>query len=69
VLAGDVAEATAHLSPAAGAVVRSAAHISFAVGFADALYLAGIAAIAIAVGVRVLAGRAMSARMGGAAVE
>jgi EmrB/QacA subfamily drug resistance transporter len=69
VLAGDVAGATAHLSPAAGAVVRSAAHISFAVGFADALYLAGIAAIAIAVGVRVLAGRAMSARMGGAAVE
>ena len=69
VLAGDAAGATAHLSPAAGAALRSAAHISFASGFAAALYLAGLAAIAIAVSVRVLAGRATSKRVGSVAVE
>lgn len=69
VLAGDAAGATAHLSPAAGAALRSAAHISFASGFAAALYLAGLAAIAIAVSVRVLAGRATPTRVGSVAVE
>nr|WP_259295168.1 MFS transporter [Paraburkholderia sp. DHOC27] len=69
VLSGDIAGATAHLSPAAGAALRSAAHFSFASGFAAALYLAGLAAIAMAIGVRVLAGRATPAHVSGVVVE
>jgi EmrB/QacA subfamily drug resistance transporter len=69
VLAGDVAGATAHLPPAAAAALLRAAHASFANGFAAALYLAGVAALAIAVGVRVLAGRAAPGRVQSVAVE
>lgn len=69
VLAGDAAGATANLSPAVGAALRSAAHISFASGFSAALYLAGLIAIAIAVSVRLLAARASSSRVSSIAVE
>ncbi len=69
VLAGDAAGATANLSPAVGAALRNAAHISFASGFAAALYLAGLIAIVIALSVRMLAGRTSSSRASGIAVE
>ncbi|NPT43579.1 MFS transporter [Paraburkholderia sp. 1N] len=54
VLAGDIAQATAHLRPALRATLASAAHASFASGFAAALYLAGAAAVSIAAGMWLL---------------
>lgn len=58
VLAGDTAQATANLPSALGFALRSAAHASFASGFAAALALAGIAAAVIAAGVGFLGSRA-----------
>jgi predicted MFS family arabinose efflux permease len=54
VLAGDMAQATAHLPPALRVVLVSAAHASFASGFAAALYLAGAIAVSIAAGIWLL---------------
>ncbi|WP_144152592.1 MFS transporter [Paraburkholderia sp. BCC1885] len=58
VLAGDTGQAISHLPPAIGAVLATAAHASFASGFAAALYLAAATAAAIALAVRLLAARA-----------
>jgi EmrB/QacA subfamily drug resistance transporter len=69
VLAGNVGEATAHLSSGVANAIRNAAHVSFASGFADALYLAGMVAGVVAVAVWVLAARASVARVGGVAVD
>jgi MFS family permease len=57
VLAGDIVQATAHLRPALRATLASAAHASFASGFAAALYLAGAAAVSIAAGIWLLGGK------------
>ncbi|WCM24633.1 MFS transporter [Paraburkholderia bryophila] len=64
-LAGDTAQATAHMSPALRLILTSTAHASFASGFAAALALAGLAAAAIAAGVWLLGGRAEVARVSG----
>jgi EmrB/QacA subfamily drug resistance transporter len=58
VLAGDTAQATANLPPVLRAALTSAAHASFADGFAAALSVAGLVAAAVAAGVWLLAGRA-----------
>ncbi|HEV3423088.1 MAG TPA: MFS transporter [Paraburkholderia sp.] len=68
-LAGDIAQAPAHLPPALSPLLARAAHASFASGFAAALFLAGAAAIVIATGVRVLGGRAAVSRAGRVAAE
>lgn len=67
VLAGDTAQATASLPPAVRAALMSAAHASFASGFAAALGLAAVIAVSIAAGVWLLAGKSEAARMRGAA--
>ncbi|CAB3787424.1 Multidrug resistance protein Stp [Paraburkholderia ultramafica] len=67
VLAGDTAQATAHLPPMLRAALTSAAHASFADGFAAALCVAGLVAASVAVGVWLLAGRAEALRMRGVA--
>jgi EmrB/QacA subfamily drug resistance transporter len=61
-LAGDTAQATANLPPGLRAALISAAHASFADGFAAALCVAGLLAAALAAGVWLLAGRAESVR-------
>jgi hypothetical protein len=53
-LAGDLAQATAHLPPAPRSALVSAAHTSFASGFAAALYLAAAVGVSIAVGIWLL---------------
>lgn len=53
-LAGDISQATAQVQPAWRAALTSAAHASFANGFASALFLAGLVAVVIGVSVRVL---------------
>lgn len=68
-LAGDMAQATAHLPPALRATVVSAAHASFASGFAAALYLAGAAAASIAAGIWLLGRRGETARVRGIAAN
>ncbi|RKT22022.1 hypothetical protein B0G69_5438 [Paraburkholderia sp. RAU2J] len=55
VLAGDTAQATADLPPSLRAALISAAHASFADGFAAALCVAGLLAAAVATGVWLLA--------------
>ncbi|MFB9125865.1 MFS transporter [Paraburkholderia dipogonis] len=67
VLAGDTAQATAGLPAAVRATLMSAAHASFASGFAAALGLAAVIAVSIAAGVWLLAGKSEAARMRGAA--
>jgi EmrB/QacA subfamily drug resistance transporter len=57
VLAGDVAQATAHLPPAARMLIAATARTSFASGFAWALCVAGLLAVVIAAGVWILSGR------------
>ncbi|MFM0736168.1 MFS transporter [Paraburkholderia xenovorans] len=57
VLAGDTAQATAHLPLALRDTLIGAAHASFASGFAAALGLAAVAAASIAAGVWMLGGR------------
>jgi EmrB/QacA subfamily drug resistance transporter len=57
VLAGDLADASAHLPAAARAVLDGAARASFASGFASALCVAGAGAVVIAGSVWMLAGR------------
>jgi hypothetical protein len=64
VLAGDSAQAIAHLPPAIGAALAAAAHASFASGFAAALYLAAAMAAVIALAVRLLAARAAAQAAG-----
>ncbi|MGF6723257.1 EmrB/QacA subfamily drug resistance transporter [Paraburkholderia sp. GAS41] len=66
VLAGDSAQASAHLPAAIRDSLALAAHASFASGFAAALYLAAATAIVIALAVRLLAMRAAD-RMAGQA--
>jgi EmrB/QacA subfamily drug resistance transporter len=56
-LAGDAVRATSHLAPVARAFLATAAPASFASGFASALGVAGVVAVAIAVAVWLLAGR------------
>ncbi|MFM0031065.1 MFS transporter [Paraburkholderia madseniana] len=68
-LAGDMAQATAHLPPALRATVVSAAHASFASGFAAALYLAAAAAASIAAGIWLLGRRGETARVRGIAAN
>ena len=68
VLAGDAAEASAHLPSAMRASLTAAVHASFASGFAAALYVAAAIAAVIALAVHLLAGRASRAvagRIGG----
>lgn len=60
VLAGDTAQATAHLPPGLRAALASAAHASFAGGFAAALCVAGLVAASVAMGVWLLGGRSES---------
>lgn len=67
VLAGDTAQATAHLPPALRAALTSAAHASFADGFAAALCVAGLVAASVAACVWLLAGRAEAVRLRGVA--
>lgn len=67
VLSGDTGQATASMSSALRLTLMSAAHASFASGFAAALGLAGLAAAAIAGGVWLLGGRAETARLRGVA--
>ena len=67
VLAGDTAQATAHLPPLLRAALTSAAHASFADGFAAALGVAGLVAASVAAGVWLLAGRAEVVRARGVA--
>jgi MFS family permease len=62
VLAGDTAQATAHLPAGVRATLTSAAHASFAGGFAAALCVAGFVAAAVALGVWLLGGRSESVR-------
>jgi predicted MFS family arabinose efflux permease len=57
VLAGDVAQATSHLPPAARMLIAAASRASFASGFASALCVAGLLAVVIAAGVWILSGR------------
>ncbi|MFM0339660.1 MFS transporter [Paraburkholderia fungorum] len=57
VLAGDSVQAAAQLSPALRATLVSAAHVSFADGFAAALYLASAVAASIAAAVWLLGRR------------
>ncbi|MFL9962800.1 MFS transporter [Paraburkholderia sediminicola] len=66
VLAGDTAQATAHLPPALGAALTAAAHASFADGFAAALRVAALVAASVAAGVWLLAGRAQARPVRGA---
>ncbi|KAA1013614.1 MFS transporter [Paraburkholderia panacisoli] len=66
VLAGDTAQATAHLPPALGAALTAAAHASFADGFAAALRVAALVAASVAAGVWWLAGAAQARRVRGA---
>lgn len=63
VLAGDVGEATAHLPPALRVALVSAAHASFAGGFAAALSVAGAMAVAIAAGICLLGRRSDAVRV------
>ncbi|WP_120345049.1 MFS transporter [Paraburkholderia fungorum] len=63
VLAGDVGEATAHLPPALRVALVSAAHTSFAGGFAAALSVAGAIAVAIAAGICLLGRRSDEVRV------
>jgi MFS family permease len=63
VLAGDTAQATAHLPPVLGAALTTAAHASFADGFAAALRVAALVAASVAAGVWLLAGRAQGRRV------
>jgi EmrB/QacA subfamily drug resistance transporter len=69
VLAGEVGQASAHLPPAIGASLAAAARVSFASGFAAALYVAAAAAGMIALAVWLLAGRAAVHRDGGRTVR
>jgi MFS family permease len=57
VLAGDIAQATSHMSPATRTLIAAASRTSFASGFASALWVAGILAVAIAASVWILSGR------------
>lgn len=67
VLAGDMAQTTAHLSPGLRVALVSAAHASFASGFAAALAVAGAMAVAIAAGIWVLGRGSDAVRVGGTA--
>ncbi len=67
VLAGDSVQATAQLSPVLRATLVSAAHASFASGFAAALYLAGAAAASIATAVWLLGRNSDAVRVRGVA--
>jgi predicted MFS family arabinose efflux permease len=67
VLAGDTAQATAQLPAALRATLTSAAHASFASGFAAALYLAGAAALSITLGIWLLSRKGEAVRVGGVA--
>jgi hypothetical protein len=69
VLAGEVGQASTHLPPAIGASLAAAARMSFASGFAAALYVAAAAAGMIALAVWLLAGRAAVHRDGGRTVR
>jgi MFS family permease len=63
VLAGDIAQATAHLPLATREFLSNAARASFASGFASALCVAGVLAIVIAAGVWLLAGKQVQSAM------
>ncbi|MFL9946696.1 MFS transporter [Paraburkholderia agricolaris] len=67
VLAGDMAQATAHLPPGLRIALVSAAHASFASGFAAALAVAGAMAVASAAGIWVLGRGSDAVRVGGTA--
>jgi EmrB/QacA subfamily drug resistance transporter len=67
VLAGDMAQATAHLPPGLRVALVSAAHASFASGFAAALAVAGAMAVASAAGIWVLGRGSDAVRVGGTA--
>jgi Na+/melibiose symporter-like transporter len=67
VLAGDTAQAAAHLPPALRVILMSAAHASFASGFAAALYLAGAMAVSIAAGIWLLGRKGEAVRVSGVA--
>lgn len=67
VLAGDMAQATAHLPPGLRVALVSAAHASFASGFAAALAVAGAMAVASAAGICVLGRGSDAVRVGGTA--
>jgi EmrB/QacA subfamily drug resistance transporter len=67
VLAGDTAQAAAQLPPAVRATLVSAAHASFARGFAAALGVAAAVAASIAAGVWLLGGRREAEQVGGMA--
>ena len=62
VLAGDTAQATAHLPAGARAALTSAAQLSFAGGFAAALCVAGLVAASVAMGGWLLGGRRETVR-------
>jgi hypothetical protein len=67
VLAGDMAQATAYLPPGLQVALVSAAHASFASGFAAALAVAGAMAVASAAGIWVLGRGSDAVRVGGTA--
>ncbi|HEY2000242.1 MFS transporter [Paraburkholderia sp.] len=69
VLAGDISQATEHMPAALRASLASAAHASFASGFASALYLAALAAVLIGVAVRVLGNYQAAVRVSGTALD
>ncbi len=67
VLAGDTVQATAQLPTAVRVTLASAAHASFASGFAAALGVAAVVAASIAAGVWLLGGRSEATRTGAVA--
>lgn len=67
VLAGDMVQATAHLPPALQAMLVSAAHASFASGFAAALYLASAVGVSIIAGIGLLNRKGKAVRVRGVA--